>query len=479
MNLVTKPTFLQALLIAVLCAGMTSAVSHAQERTITGNVVSTDGGEPLPGVNIVVMGTEIGTASAVDGFYSLEGVPADADSLAFSFVGFETLVEPIDGRSVINVALQPTQAELGELVVIGYGEKSRELLTESIGTVDAEAVEQLPLASPEQALQGRVSGVQITSTDGTPGAPVSVRIRGVGTVGNTQPLFVIDGVPVGRGGGSTTNPLSTLNPADIESISVLKDASAAAVYGVRAANGVVLIETKQGQPGEPSISFNSYFGIQRLPDLWEMNNTQQWLNVTQEAFSDYNQQFGYQPSDPDFRELHPDLQEGSPLRDISTDWLGDAIYQNAPIQDYNLSVSGGTEDLSYYISAGYFNQEAVIDRWSLDRYTFRVNSEYQVTDWLSFGENFSLSYRDVRAGMNGGGDGFLLRNAAGMPPFFEIYDTDNSVVDNRYGFEGNFGSEGNDPRAGITRANQNGINKIVDNHGRTGRILGGQGHAAR
>ena len=232
----------------------------AQERSISGTVTAEDNGDPLPGVNVVVVGTQVGTSTDAQGNYTLEGVPAAADSIAFSFVGFQELQVAIAGRDVVDVALSPATQELSEVVVIGYGEESEALLTESVGSVGTEEISETPVSSPEQALQGRVSGVQITSAGASPDAPTSVRVRGVGTVGNTQPLFVIDGVPVGRGGsaavgGKTTNPLSTLNPENIESISVLKDASSAAVYGVRAANGVVLIETKQGSEQEPTINF--------------------------------------------------------------------------------------------------------------------------------------------------------------------------------------------------------------------------------
>jgi len=457
----------------------------AAQDVISGTVVSADDGEALPGVNVVVVGTNVGTATSTDGEYTLEGVPAEADSVQFSFVGYETQTEAIAGRSTIDVVLSPAAEELGEMVVIGYGEESEALLTESTESVSAEQISETPVSSPEQALQGRVSGVQITSAGASPDAPTAVRVRGVGTVGNTQPLFVIDGVPVGRGGnasvgGKTTNPLSTLNPENIESISVLKDASAAAVYGVRAANGVVLIETKRGQDGEPSISFDSYYGSQRPPSMWDVNSTQEWVQVTQRANRNYNQQFGYSEGNKNFRQLAPDLRgEDSSLRDIDTDWLDEALNQSgplggAPTQKYNLSISGGTEDLNYYVSSGYFDQEAISARWGLDRYNFRVNSDYQITDRLKFAENFSLSHRNVEHGRNSSlADGFLLANSAAAPPFFEIYDTDGSVEDNRYGYEGNRGPTGNSPRGGITMSNPVAINDLWDYDNQTTRLRGG------
>jgi TonB-dependent SusC/RagA subfamily outer membrane receptor len=240
----------------------------------------------------------------------------------FSYIGYTTEEVAIGARSTVDVQLLPDIRTLGEVVVIGYGEKTRALLTESIGTVNAVDIQKLPVASPDQAIQGRISGVQVTSVDGTPGSPVAIRIRGVGTVGNTQPLFVIDGIPVGNLEGEITNPLTTLNPSDIESMSVLKDASAAAVYGVRAANGVVLITTKRGKTGKPKINFDGYYGVQNFPKLYDWNNTEQYVAITQEALNATNAQSGLQPGDEDYEELHPDLRANNPnnVLGINSNW---------------------------------------------------------------------------------------------------------------------------------------------------------------
>ena len=436
-----------------------------QSLNVAGRVTSLEDGEPIPGASVIEKGTTNGTVTDKDGYYQLE-VEENA-TLVFSSIGFVKEEVPVGNQSLINVAMVADIQQLSEIVVIGYGEKSRKLLTESIGTIDAQEIQKVPIASPDQALQGRVSGVQVTTVDGTPGSPVAIRIRGVGTVGNTQPLFVIDGIPIGRGEGGGTSPLTTINPADIENISVLKDASAAAVYGVRAANGVVLITTKKGSMGKPTINFDGYYGIQRLPDLWEMNNTQQYIGLTQDAFDAFNTQNGLDPSDPSFLELHPDLQSGSRYRDINTPWLDDAINENAPIQNYNLSVSGATERLNYFVSGGYFSQDATADKWELDRFNFRANTEYKVGSRFKFGQNFNISYQEIFRGVNGGGDGFLLNNAATMPPFFEIFENPAfPIPGNRYGFNGN------PDVGGLTIGNQNGINRIVDRLSRRTRIIG-------
>jgi TonB-dependent SusC/RagA subfamily outer membrane receptor len=243
-----------------------SAVPRASQHQVTGRVTDATTGAPVAGVQIAVRGTTTGTISNQDGRYILQAPSADA-TLVFTSIGYAPLEVLIEGRSVLDVELTPHATELEELVVIGYGERRRATLTESVGTVSAQEIARVPVVSADHALQGRVSGVHITSAAGVPGAPVAVRIRGVSTVGNSQPLFVIDGVPVGRGEGWRTNPLATINPADIESISVLKDASAAAVYGVQAANGVVLIQTKRGRLGKPTLRYDGYSGREVFTSL--------------------------------------------------------------------------------------------------------------------------------------------------------------------------------------------------------------------
>ncbi|MGB3617634.1 MAG: TonB-dependent receptor, partial [Catalinimonas sp.] len=388
--------------------------------------------------------------------------------LVFSYVGYLTVERPINGQAVLDLSLKQDAKQLADVVVIGYGEKSRALLTESVGTVEAAAIEKLPVASADAAIQGRVSGVQITNVDGTPGSPVAIRIRGVGTVGNAQPLFVVDGVPLGNVSDGRTNPLTTINPSDIESISVLKDASAAAVYGVRAANGVVLITTKRGKTGRPRIDFDAYYGVQNFPRVHEMNSTAEYVEIATEAINNRNAQEGALPGDEDYLELPPDLRPGGSLLARNTEWERLALNENAPIQNYNVAVSGGDESANYRVSAGYFGQEATIRRWDLDRYTFRANSDYSVGKRFRFGQTFTLAYQEVNRGMNGLGDGFLYASVASMPPFFLLREDPNDPIPgNRYGYNGNLNT------AGLTIGNQYGINEIVDRFDRQYRVLGG------
>ena len=459
-------------ILLATCCLMIAFVTHAQQREVTGSVTDKSDGSPLPGVSIIVKGSSAGTTTDASGVFRISATPSSV--LVFSFIGFEPQEMSVGDRTTFDVAMQPSVSELAEVVVIGYGEKSRAMLTESIGTIDSKQISQLPVATPEAALQGRISGVQVTSVDGTPGSPVAVRIRGVGTVGNTAPLYVIDGVPVMSSlvnGDFDTSPnvsiLSTLNPSDIESISVLKDASAVAVYGVRAANGVVLITTKRGKAGNPKITFESYYGVQNFPKLPSWNNTEQYVALTEEANANYNSYRNLSPGDAGFLTLHPDLQPGSPYLNVNTDWQDAATVSNAPITNSNLSVSGGTEKSNYFVSVGYFKQKAMIPNWDMSRFTFRANSDYKVGSKFKLGQTFTLAYQDTEHGSNNQGDGFIYSTIASMPTFMSIYDDPNNPIPgNRYGYNGNLDV------AGLTMQNQYGANAIVDNHDRNYRLLG-------
>jgi TonB-dependent starch-binding outer membrane protein SusC len=231
----------------------------------------------------------------------------------------------------------------------------------------------------------------------------------------------------------------------------LKDASAAAVYGVRAANGVVLITTKRGKAGKPTITLDSYYGVQQIPRFNEYNSTEEYVRLAQDAYDNFNAQNNLQPGDPNFQFLHPDLQPGSPDLNRSNElaWREAALNTPAPIQNYNLSISGGGDNYNFFVSGGYFRQEATVRKWELDRYTFRANSDFKINKNVRVGQTFTVSHQEVFRGVNGGGDGFLLQNAVTMPPFFNIFEDPNSPIPgNRYGFDGN-----ND-RAGLVIGNQ-------------------------
>ena len=459
----------QKFLLILLVLAFFSTLSYAQNTVqVSGKVTDPDTKMSLAGVSITIKGKSgNGVVTDEKGNYVIT-VPVGT-VLVFSYLGNSPEEATVSKAGVVNVSLSSKPKSMDEVVVIGYGRKSRKFLTESISTVGSKELQKLPVASADAAMQGRVSGVQITNVDGSPGSPVSVRVRGVGTVGNTQPLFVIDGIPVGNNDSYNTNPLSTINPSDIENISVLKDASSAAMYGMRAANGVVLITTKRGKSGKPRVSLDAYYGIQQFPKKLTANNTAEYIALAQEAITNRNIQDGLTPGQSGFRVLHPDLLPGTPksVVGVNTDWQEATINKNAPVANYNVGVSGGNENANYFFSAGYFKQEAVTKNWDLSRYTVRANSDYKVGSRFKIGQTLSLSFQEVKRGMNGNGDGFLYANNLSMPSFFKIYDDQNLIPGNRYGFNGNLGV------AGFTIGNQLALNEIVQSTDQTYRLLGG------
>jgi TonB-dependent starch-binding outer membrane protein SusC len=455
-------------LVAGLVLVLVWALPARAQHRVTGRITA-PAGEGIPGVIVSVPGTTTTALSDQEGRYTITA-PAPTGVLVFTRIGYGTMEAQIGGQSVVNVTLQVTATKLAEIVVTGYAQSTRATLTESIGTVSREQIERVPVSSPEVAIAGRVSGVQVISESGVPGAPVAVRVRGVGTVGNTQPLYVIDGIPVGRGKDPTSSPLATINPSDIESISILKDASAAAVYGVQAANGVVLIQTRRGSVGKPTFRYDGYQGVQNFPKRYRMLNSAQWFELARESFDNFNEQFGYQPGDASYRALPQSLlDQEAALSNRNTDWHDVVEVDNAPILNHNLSVSGATDRVNYYVSAGLFKQDAIVDRWDLTRLSFRANSDFQVTDRVRFGENFSISNQRTLRGQQNNFNGQLLPNALSLPPFFRYRDEDNSVPGNRYGFTGN----AEFANAGLTFGNEPALNQLVENRDREVRVLGG------
>ncbi len=358
-------------------------VSALQQRVVTGKVTTTDN-EDLPGVNIVIKGTTIGTVTDVSGAYSLS-VPNDNAILVFSFIGYAEQEISVGSRSVIDVVLEPTVESLSEVVVIGYGEVRKSDLTGSVSSVKANELRAVPATSFDQALQGRAAGVQVSHTSGQPGAEASIRIRGISsiTAGN-EPLYVIDGMLINSSAGDVTaggtsgpriGPLSALNPNDIESIEILKDASATAIYGSRGANGVILITTKRGKQGTSTIDFESYYGVQEVSKKLDLLNASQFASFVNEARANAGQLPAY---------VNPEnLGQG-------TDWQ-EEIFRVAPIQSYQLSFSGGTEKTQYAISGGLFDQDGVVINTGFKRYSFRSNINSQLTNRISVGTNLALA----------------------------------------------------------------------------------------
>jgi TonB-linked SusC/RagA family outer membrane protein len=336
-------------------------------ENISGTVVN-DMGEPLIGVTILVKGTDNGTATDLDGSFELEGVD-EQDVLVFSYIGYIAQEILVGGKSEITVTLIEDSQALDEVVVVGYGTTKKRDLTGSVSSISKEEIENIPVASVDQALGGLAPGVNVVQTSGQPGAGTTIRIRGGNSISaNNEPLYVVDGF-IGVG------DLNTINPEDIESIEVLKDAASLAIYGTRGANGVVLITTKKGAKGALKINYHGYGGVQNVFKKIDLMNAQQFAELRNEV----DVQQGLTPFFP-----NPSvLGEG-------TDWQ-DQIFRSAPIQNHQLSFSGGSDATQYYVSANYFNQEGIILNSGFERYSLRFNLNSKVNERVSFGNSISLS----------------------------------------------------------------------------------------
>lgn len=351
------------------------------QQTVTGRVISADDNEPLPGVSILVVGTSTGAITDLDGNYKLD-VAEDA-SLRFSFIGYSTQTIAVNGRSIIDVSMQTDIESLSEVVVIGYGTANERDLTSAITTIDSEELTQTPNSNAMQALQGKVAGVQVVS-NGAPGGSPTVRVRGIGSFpgsDNSEPLYVVDGMFVDN--------IDFLNSTDIKNISVLKDAAASAIYGVRAANGVVIVETKSGGYDQPvQINYDGYYGAQVPQNVLKMANTQQYVNyVNQTGNASEIALIGNAISRYGRSRIDPTL----PL--TNTDWYDEVMTDAAPIQNHSFSVSGGSQKAKYSVGASYFEQGGLLDhmRNNYERTNLRAKLDAKATDWLTIGGSAILS----------------------------------------------------------------------------------------
>lgn len=376
--------------------------SHAYgQTTVTGKVSDASGG--IPGANVIVQGTSIGTVTDFDGNYSLD-VPEGENTLVFSYVGYQSQTVNIDGRNTINVTLLTDANALSEVVVVGYGTQRKADLTGAVSSLSASEIVTKPITSPDQALAGTMPGVNITNRSGDPGAPISVRIRGVGTPGVNDPLWVIDGVPIVQttnitvNTSSTTdsNPLAGLNANDIESIDVLKDAASTAIYGARAANGVIIVTTKRGKRGDARVTYDGYTSFASTRNTIDVLNVDQYIDIQEQLGTDLSQ----------FR--------GQPF----VDWQ-DLIFKTGFVQNHNVSVSGGSEKATYFISGGYLDQEGIERAQGFTRYSFKANSDIEAGDRLKFGESILISQTDRQVQSEPGiYAGF---NSAGNAPYYQPY----------------------------------------------------------
>jgi TonB-linked SusC/RagA family outer membrane protein len=405
--------FLKHIVIPIfLILGATSL--QAQMRLLTGKIVS-DEGETLIGVNILVQGsTSRGTISDIDGNYSID--VQKGETLVFSYTGFDDQSVLIENQTVVNVELKTAANVLDDIVLIGYGSTKKSDLTGSVASLNGDQLRTSLTTNLDQALQGRVAGVQVTQNSGQPGGAASIRIRGANSISlSSEPLYVIDGLPFqgdgaatpgfdfagGANGQNRVNPLSSINPNDILSIDVLKDASATAIYGSRGANGVILITTKRGKKGESKISYGTYYGIQTLQRKLDLMSLQQ--------FASYNTQVINEQG------LIPDQRFADPsLLGAGTDWQ-DEVFQNAGSYSHQLTVSGGNDKTTYAIMGGYMQQDGIIIGSSFDRISARLNLDTKVNDWFKIGGSLAFTKNKERITLNDGGDGVIMQSLIMMP----------------------------------------------------------------
>lgn len=380
---------------------------YAQEKLISGTVTDV-GGLPLPGVNVAIKGVENrGTQTDFDGNYS---ITADSnETLVFTFVGLAKVERAVGTASTINVVMEEDAQSLEEVVVVGYGVQAKREVTGSISQVKGDEIANLVTPSFESQLSGRAAGVQVTTQSGIIGASPRFRIRGVASItSGTYPLIVVDGIPIftgSLGGYATNNALGDINPADIESIEILKDGSATAIYGSRAANGVVLITTKSGREGRMTINANTTIGFASPIDTFDLLGTPDFITISNEKRSNRGQE---------------DWAAGN---EYNTNWQDAVLKKGALQQDHNISFSGGTKDTKYYLSLGYTEQESVARPNDLQRYSFRSNIDQKVKDWLSVGVNAGLTRTEYN-GLNTGTNSLSgnIYNATRQHPNVPIYN---------------------------------------------------------
>lgn len=376
------------------------------QQIVSGKVTDYLTGEPLPGVNIIIQGTTTGTVTDMDGNYSLQ-VPGSESILSFSFIGYETEDVTVGEQTTINISLMPDLTSLDEIVVVGYGTQKKKVVTGATAEVASEDIVRTNSLRIEQALQGQTPGVQISSTSGQPGEGLKVRIRGTGTLGNSDPLYVVDGVPVDN--------ISYLSPSAIDRVDVLKDAASAAIYGARAANGVVLITTKKGRDGEMRLSLDSYYGVQNFYRKLPMLNAQEYAVIMNEANINSGQLPIFTQSEIE------NMGEG-------TDWLEEATNKNAPIQNHALTLTGGNEISNFSSSLSYFQQEGIIageqSKSNFERISFSINSSHKAyKDIVRIGENLTYSRIDQSGLRVGGIYNNSLRGLFNTSPVFPVYDS--------------------------------------------------------
>lgn len=396
-----KKSLRSSLLLGMLLLPM---YAGAQSIKIQGTVVAESDGEPLPGVTVSIDGTNIATVTDMDGHFTIDA--KQKGKLKFSYIGFKTTLKAFSTSGDMAIKLADDSNMLDEVVAIGYGSLKKSDLTGAVAVVKADNLKKTPAASVDQALQGRAAGVTVNANSGQPGAGATVRIRGIGTVNDSNPIYVVDGV--------ICSDISFLSPSDIESTEILKDASSTAIYGSRGANGVILITTKKGKKGHAQVSFDMYYGVQnrwKKLDLMSKNdfvNTYLAINAPKsernyyekKGFNEWLQRYKF-GADTHFAVAQTEkYANGIDYSAIDTDWQDEVFVSHAAIQNYHASIDGGTDKSNYSFSTSWFSQDGTIIGSDYDRLTLRANTSFQVKPWLKVGENISFVYGKGRNAMN-------------------------------------------------------------------------------
>jgi TonB-linked SusC/RagA family outer membrane protein len=377
-----KPYFIR--LVALLL--FLPLLGYSQIK-VSGKVTDAITGESLIGVNVLVKGSSAGTITDFEGLYEVE-VPSQQSILSYSYIGYKPKEISVGARQNIDVALATQVETIEQVVVIGYGTQKKQNITGAVSVISGEDLEEANATSTALALQGRTPGVSISSTSGSPGSSPSIRVRGVGSINNqAQPIVVIDGII------SSTGALNNLNPQDIESVSVLKDAASAAIYGARSSNGVILVKTKMGKEGRLNVKYNNLFGVATLPRRQDIMNADEYRSFYEEAYAQHNATY---PSD---QRIFPAAYSDGVWTEngrVDNDWQDLITNDFALKQNHYLSLSGGNEKSTYMVSLNYVTEDGVLNTSNLNLYNIRINSEHKIGERIRIGENIAFTTKDGR-----------------------------------------------------------------------------------
>ena len=424
-------SYLRILMAFLMLMFVTSGYSR-QASQVSGKVVSVDDNEPLPGVSILVKGTSRGTVTNMEGEFSVQAAPGDM--LTVSFIGFETQEVAISGgRTNYEISMESSMGDLGEVVVVGYGSQRKADITSAVSVINMDNIGEVPTTNVSRLLQGQAAGVQVRQNSGRPGEEMEVTIRGIGSLGaGSQPLYVVDGFPVGTSLGQS------LNPSDIESMTVLKDAASTAIYGARGSNGVILITTKSAKEGTVNLDFVVNQGVQNIPDgrRTKMMNGVEFAQFKHDSFVDRIRYF--ENREPAIEEVPLEFRYPEQTT-VSTDWFDEILNQNARFQNYNVTLSSGKGGIRSLVSVGYINQEGAVIETGFERFNVRANIGGKINDFITMGWNIAAS-RSNEDYASTNGRSALIGRALWADPRYPVYNEDGSFNDYIGGTNGVFGT---------------------------------------